>query len=219
MSGLVLRVVAAYLIGGIMGGDVMRLLRGGEDLRKSGSGNVGATNALRSRGAAFAIGVLLIDIAKGVLAVLALPALPGLPPSPELLPWLPYACGLAVSLGHCYPVFHGFKGGKGVATSTGVFGAVMLPALPWMVGVFALTVMLTGYVSLASLCGALTALAFVAFWGGGIASHAGLFTLAMVLIVVIKHRQNIQRLLQGTESRFDKAMVLRRRKPPQAGSD
>jgi glycerol-3-phosphate acyltransferase PlsY len=225
MSGAILpvllRLAAAYLLGGVMGGDLMRLLRGGEDLRKTGSGNVGATNALRSRGAAFAIGVLVIDIGKGVVAALVLPALPWLPAAPELQPWLPYACGLAAALGHCYPAVHGFKGGKGVATAVGVFGALLPAALPWMIGTFALTVMLSGYVSLASLCGAAVAVGFTALFGDGIASKAGAFALAMAALVVVKHRHNILRLLDGSESRFEKVMVLRRRPiaPPEGRND
>lgn len=219
MSGLILRLAAAYLLGGVMGGDVMRLLRGGEDLRKTGSGNVGATNALRSRGAAFAIGVLAIDIGKGVAAALALPALPlppWLPVTPELQPWLPYVCALSAALGHCYPAFHGFKGGKGVATAVGVFGALLPGSVPWMIGVFALTVMASGYVSLASLCGALTALLYVALCGSGLDSRAGWFTVAMALLVLVKHRQNIVKLLNGSENRFEKAMLLARLWRPRA---
>jgi glycerol-3-phosphate acyltransferase PlsY len=193
-----------------MGGDVIGRLTGGVDLRKSGSGNVGATNALRTRGAKFALAVLVIDVGKGVVAALLLPRVPwlggGAAPS-----WLPYACGIAAALGHCYPVSAHFKGGKGVATLTGVFGALLPAALPWMVGAFALVVMLSGYVSLASLSGALVALLWVTCIGPqGFWSVAGAFTLAMVALLVFKHRENIARLLAGDESRLEKARVLGR---------
>ena len=210
MTEILIKTLAAYLIGGIMGGDVMRLLRGGGDLRQAGSGNVGATNALRTRGPAFALGVLLIDIGKGVLAALAIPAIHW--------PWADsavlaqqsqgYLCGVAVALGHCYPLFQKFRGGKGVATLAGVFGALLPLALPWMLLVFALAVMLTGYVALASIGGALAALAWVLATGAGAPTLA--FTLAMALLVIFKHRENIRRLLGGTEHRFEKAMVLRK---------
>ena len=215
MIEIPLKVLAAYLLGGLMGGDIMRWLLGGADLRQSGSGNVGATNALRTRGAGFALGVLAIDIGKGVLAALALPAIPwpaqwigSQPPLPSLD--LGFLCGVAVALGHCYPVFQKFRGGKGVATLAGVFGALRPAALPWMLLVFALAVILTGYVAVASIGGAVAAFVYVALLHGGVQSAAGGFALAMLLLVVFKHRQNIARLFGGNESRFEKAMILRR---------
>ena len=214
MIELLAKLLIAYLLGGVMGGDVMRWLVGGDDLRASGSGNVGATNALRTRGAKFALGVLAIDIGKGVLAALAVPRLPWPLPgaaSPDLLAMLPYLCGIAAALGHCYPVFKGFRGGKGVATLTGVFGALIPSALPWIIAAFALVVMLTGYVSLASITGGIAALLFVSGFGAGIASQAGAFTLAMLALVLFKHRANLVRLATGTEPRFEKARVLGRR--------
>jgi len=212
MTEIILKLLAAYLLGGLMGGDVMRWLRGGADLRQSGSGNVGATNALRTRGAGFALGVLGIDIGKGVLASLAIPAIPW-PGAPQaLLPQLTlgFLCGVAVALGHCYPLFQKFRGGKGVATLAGVFGALLPAALPWMLLVFALSVILTGYVAIASIGGAVAAFAYVALLDGGVQSAAGCFALAMLLLVVFKHRENILRLLKGSEHRFDKAMILHR---------
>jgi glycerol-3-phosphate acyltransferase PlsY len=209
MTDLLLKVLAAYLLGGLMGGDVMRWIKGGADLRQEGSGNVGATNALRTRGAGFAAGVLAIDVGKGVLAALGIPALQ----LPGLVPALPQAemgflCGIAVALGHCYPLFQKFRGGKGVATLAGVFGALLPLALPWMLLAFALAVILTGYVALASIGGALTAYLYVAGFDGGVQSPAGCFALAMTLLVVFKHRENIQRLFKGSEHQFKKAMLL-----------
>ncbi|MDE0856752.1 MAG: glycerol-3-phosphate 1-O-acyltransferase PlsY [Nevskia sp.] len=210
MIELLLKLLAAYLIGGLMGGDVMRWLRGGVDLRQSGSGNVGATNALRTRGKGFAAGVLLIDIGKGVFASLVVPALhwPGAQPAPWPQLEQGFLCGVAVALGHCYPLFQKFRGGKGVATLAGVFGALLPAALPWMLLVFVLAVILTGYVAVASIGGAVAAYTYVALFDGGARSAAGLFTLAMLLLVVFKHRENIARLLKGGEHRFDKAMIL-----------
>jgi len=211
MIDLVLKALLAYLLGNVMGGQLMGLLRGGIDLRKVGSGNVGATNALRTQGAGFALGVLAIDVGKGVLAALAIPLLPSFG-EPQLAPGSQaYVCGVAVALGHCYPVFYRFHGGKGVATLAGVFGALLTPALLWLLAVFALIVMLSGYVSLATLGAAATAVLWVALTQpGGLLSAAGAFTLAMALLVAWKHRENIGRLLQGTEHRFEKARVLGR---------
>jgi glycerol-3-phosphate acyltransferase PlsY len=202
----------AYLLGGVMGGDLMRAWFGGGDLRAAGSGNVGATNALRTRGPAFALGVLAIDAGKGVLAALALPALPWPWLESTVLPqsWIALGCGACCALGHCYPLAHRLRGGKGVATLAGVYGALLPGALVWMLLAFALTVMLSGYVALASVAAALVAVLVVALWGGGAFSAAGAFTLAMALLVLFKHRENLRRLRAGTEHRFEKAMLLRR---------
>jgi len=209
MIEILLKILAAYLLGGLMGGDIMRWLRGGADLRQSGSGNVGATNALRTRGKGFALGVLLIDIGKGVVASLAIPAIhwPGMQAAqPQLT--VGFLCGVAVALGHCYPLFQKFRGGKGVATLAGVFGALLPAALPWMLLVFVLAVILTGYVAIASIGGAVAAFVYVGLFDGGVQSAAGLFALAMLLLVTFKHRENIARLLKGSEHRFDKAMIV-----------
>lgn len=210
MIELFYKVLAAYLIGNLMGGQLVGRLRGGVDLRKVGSGNVGATNALRTQGKGFAIAVLLIDLFKGVGAVTFLPAIQwswaGAGDMPRELQ--AYFCGVAVAVGHCYPVFSGFKGGKGVATLAGVFGALMPIALIWMLGGFILTILLTGYVSLATLIAAALSVTYAA--GLGLDSPEFLFALAMTSLVVWKHRENIQRLARGTESRFEKARVLAR---------
>lgn len=212
LIALTLKLMAAYLLGSLLGGDVMRWLLGGRDLRASGSGNVGATNALRSRGPAFAIAVLLFDMGKGLAAVLLIPLIRW-PAGGELIDpsWLPYLCGAAVALGHCYPIGARFRGGKGVATLVGVFAGLSLSVLPWMIGAFALVVLLTGYVSLATLTGAATVVAWVALASPqGMASELGTFALAMAALTVFKHRENIRRLLQGSEHRFERARILGR---------
>jgi glycerol-3-phosphate acyltransferase PlsY len=211
MIDVIWQTALAYLIGTIMGGQIVGWLRGGVDLRTQGSGNLGATNALRTQGARFALGVLAIDVIKGVVASLVVPALPTLGEPLLDRGQQAYLCGVAVAVGHCYPVTAGFRGGKGVATLAGVFGALMGAALPWMLAGFALVVMLTGYVSLATMMSALIALLVVTcFSAAGLFSDAGAFTLAMTALVVWKHRDNLRRLLAGNEHRFEKAMVLRR---------
>lgn len=210
MTDLILKALLAYLLGTVMGGQVIGALRG-VDLRASGSGNIGATNALRTQGKWFGLGVLAIDVLKGVLAVLWIPRLllPGV--EPALIETATYVCGVAVVLGHCYPVFARFRGGKGVATLAGVYGAVLTPCLPWLLAGFVLVVMLTGYASLATLMATLIAVLYVAcFTAAGLLSALGGFTLAMALLVCWKHRDNIRRLLAGSEHRFEKARVLGR---------
>lgn len=210
MVDFVLLALLAYLLGNVLGGRVMGALRGGVDLQHSGSGNPGATNALRTQGAGFALGVLAIDVFKGVLAVTVLPALPAI--GPTMLEGLARAqlCGLGVTLGHCYPVVNGFRGGKGVATLAGVFGTLLTPALGWILGVFAFVVAASGYVSLATLAAAVTALAWVGLHvDGGLGSRMGIFTLTMAGLVVWTHRANIRRLWAGNEHRFEKARFWR----------
>lgn len=213
MLELLANLVVAYLIGGVMGGDVLRVVLGGGDLRQTGSGNVGTTNALRSRGKVFALGVLAFDIGKGVLAVTLIPQLawPWVGHSTLSTMTLAYACGVAVTLGHCYPLLQKFRGGKGVATLTGVFGALLPCALPWMVLVFVLALLVCGYVSLGSLLAAVAAVLWVAFiMPAGLLSTAGAFVLAMFVLLVFKHRANIQRLARGGEYRFERVRVIGR---------
>lgn len=211
MGELLFKAVLAYLLGNLMGGHLVGRLRG-LDLGSVGSGNVGATNALRAGGTRFALMVLAIDVGKGLLGALAVPALPtsfGEPAATRET--LGYVCGAAVTLGHCYPALWKFQGGKGVATLAGVFGALLPASLPWILLGFALVLMLSGYVSLATLAATATAGLYLAcFDARGAASSAGAFTACMAALVVFKHRENIGRLLAGTESRFEKLRVLGR---------
>jgi glycerol-3-phosphate acyltransferase PlsY len=213
MFELFTKIALAYLLGTVMGGFVVGRIRGGVDLRMQGSGNVGATNALRTQGGAFALAVLLIDAGKGALAAIAVPALPW--PLPEGMVFgraaLPYACGVAAALGHIYPVWFGFRGGKGAATLTGIYAALLPPALPWIAVAFLLVLVLTGYAGLGTVTGAVTALLYVTcFHPQGLYSAPGVFTLTMALLVVYTHRGNLIRLWHGQEPRFEKAMIFKR---------
>ncbi len=213
MLELALKAGLSYLLGTVMGGHLVGRLRGGVDLRQHGSGNVGATNALRTQGHGFAAAVLLVDVAKGVLAATLVPALPW--PFPGALQVgqaiLPYACGVACALGHVYPVWYGFRGGKGAATLGGIFAVLMPVALLWMLAAFALVLVLTGFVGLATVTAALTAVLHVTcFHPDGLFSPAGGFTLGMAALVSYSHRGNLLRVWQGTETRFTRVMVLRR---------
>ncbi|MES2683613.1 MAG: glycerol-3-phosphate 1-O-acyltransferase PlsY [Pseudomonadota bacterium] len=217
MSWLV--VLLAFALGGVLGGSLIGSLRG-VNLRAAGSGNIGATNALRTQGTAFALAVLTIDAGKGALAVLLLPRLMVLM-GQGITPTLPYLCGAAAVLGHCFSPWHRFNGGKGVATLAGVFLALLPAAFGWMLSGFVLTVLLTGVVSLATLFGGLVALLYVTCWSTvGLFSAAGAFVLLMVLLVLVTHRDNWRRLLAGCESRFEKARLLGRAlRLPTIGSD
>src|SRR5580658_2320465 len=202
MLELGVKVLMAYLLGSLLGSLILGRLRG-VDIRSLGSGNAGATNALRTQGRVFGLSVLLIDLGKGVLAVLFLPAaaLPGVPIDPELSrEWLSLACGLAVVVGHVYPVWFSFRGGKGVATMVGVIGALE-PRLLIAVSIawFAVLV-LTGYVGLAGMIAGAVLVAFVyAVEPDKVPLLA--FCAAIELFVIFTHRANIARMLSGKEPR------------------
>ena len=202
MIELALKAALSYLLGGIMGGLVVGRFRG-VDIRALGSGNAGSTNALRTQGASFALAVMIIDVGKGWLAthVVSALALPFAPPSGDLHIWVPSVCGAAVMLGHVYPVWFGFRGGKAVATFLGaVIGLaprLLLPVLCTWLGV----AVLTGYVGLASMAAAI-ALPVSVVWSG-LATERPLvaFALFAALLIIITHRTNIRRMSAGSEPR------------------
>lgn len=192
----------AYLLGSVSGSIVLGRLKG-VDIRGRGSGNAGGTNALRVLGWRFALGVVIIDIGKGVAAAALVPLLHDGPLATGL--W----CALAAVAGHIWPVWHGFRGGKGGATAVGgllvVFPLAVLP----LVAVWLLVLGITGYVGLAT-CLAAISLVPSAFWLVPPEHHQNYlaFALALAAIVLFAHRANLMRLARGTESRFERARVL-----------
>jgi glycerol-3-phosphate acyltransferase PlsY len=212
MLELGVKTLMAYLLGSLLGSLVLGRLRG-VDIRSLGSGNAGATNALRTQGRVFGLLVLLIDLGKGVLGVLFLPAaaLPAVPIDPELSrEWLTLACGVAVIVGHVYPVWFAFRGGKGVATMVGVIGAVQPRLLLPVLGSWFIVLLLTGYVSLASmLAGAVLVLAVYLMEPGNLPLL--IFCFGAELLVIYTHRGNIARLLAGKENRVRRLWLFRSR--------
>jgi len=193
----------SYLLGSIVGSLVIGGFRG-VDIRALGSGNAGATNALRTQGKWIAFGVLLIDLAKGWIAThLVAPALlPGIAPAaPALHPWCVTVCGLAVILGHVYPLWFGFRGGKGVATLVGA----VLGIHPWLLLPMVLTwlaaVMLFGFVGLASMLSAFALAVSIALSAGTPRAPLLTFGVLIALLILFTHRSNIARMRAGTESR------------------
>lgn len=210
---LLLLTLIAYLLGSISGSLVLGRLRG-IDIRTQGSGNAGGTNALRTVGWPFALGVVLIDLGKGVLAAWALPMLAPLLADGVPAPlWLACACGFAAVLGHVWPVYFGFRGGKGAGTAV---GAVALLA-PWCIVplllVWLITLFGTGYVGLATILAGLSLVPSMYLVGPEPLPLAlGVFAIALAVLLVFTHRSNLARLASGTENRFEKARVLKRRK-------
>ena len=203
LLGILLIAIAAYLLGSIPVGYLLVRLFMKQDIRSVGSGNIGATNVLRSGSKALGAATFLLDMLKGCSAVWLGGFLGAL-----LLPSTPLRSAQALAalfavLGHMFPVWLRFRGGKGVATGFGVF----LVAAPWAalaaISVFFIVTFLTRYVSLASILGAASFPFFAWFLVTG---PRPLFYIAVqstvALLIIVKHHQNIRRLLAGTESRF-----------------
>ena len=196
-------VVLAYLIGSIPFSFLIVKLVAHKDVRRVGSGNVGATNAMRAAGKAAGIAALLLDVAKGVAAVLIERRLVDVS---SMGGGLVGAAAVAGVLGHCYPVWLGFRGGKGVATSAGAMGALAPPAMALTLVAFLAVVSWKRYVSLGSIVAAsLFPLFIYASQRLGWEDPDPRLLLAGVLIgliVVVKHRSNLERLRQGAEPRL-----------------
>lgn len=195
-----LLILAAYLLGSLSGSLLLGRLRG-VDIRTQGSGNAGGTNAFRTQGPTFALGVVVVDIGKGALA-----AWLGLRFAEA--GWVAYATAFAAVVGHVWPVWHGFRGGKGAATVIGATLVLWPAAVPVLLAVWLCVLILTGYVGLGTV---LTGLALATL---AIATRADTpklaFAIAAALLLVWTHRGNLARLRAGTESRFEKARLLHR---------
>ena len=216
---LLLRLLGAYLLGSINGALVVGRLAGGVDIRTQGSGNAGGTNALRTQGAKFALAVIVIDILKGWLAAvwlgtLPLPALaPSAPASAAAtLAWSPAACAFAAILGHVWPVFHGFRGGKGVATLVGAVAGLVPGQLAAVLGVWLVMMLLFGFVGLASIVAvaALPVLVLLRPPSGGAVLPLVAFGVACAVLVAWTHRGNLRRMRAGTEPRSRRLWLLGR---------
>jgi acyl phosphate:glycerol-3-phosphate acyltransferase len=183
--------VVAYLIGSVPFGLILTRLGGAGDVRAIGSGNIGATNVLRTGRKGLALATLALDLLKGALPV-----------------WLAYrylgpdmavVVGLGAVLGHCFPIWLKFRGGKGVATAAGVVIALTPLVAAIAVGVFVLIVLATRYVSLGSMLGAIAA-APSAYLMGHV--QAAELYLLLAVLIALKHAGNVRRLLPGSEAKF-----------------
>ncbi|MGA7992355.1 MAG: glycerol-3-phosphate 1-O-acyltransferase PlsY [Thermoanaerobaculia bacterium] len=194
MTREALSLVAAYLMGSVPFAIVLVRLFRGVDVRTQGSGNAGATNVLRTAGKALAIGTMALDVFKGVLAVLLMLSATYDPR------WLG-AAAVAATLGHVFPVWFGFRGGKGVATAIGGFAVLAPWSVLAVVGVFVLVVAATRFVSLGSVTAAcLLPLAMRLLFHAPDAEVVA--AAATTVLLLYSHRANIRRLLDGTERRL-----------------
>lgn len=194
----VLVLLLAYLFGSISGSLLLGRLRG-VDVRKLGSGNAGGTNAFRTQGARFALGVAAIDIGKGALAAwLAV----------HFAPAWAWPALLLVMAGHVWPVWHGFRGGKGAAAAVGALLLLWPLAVGVLVVLWLLVLITTGYVGLATVLAA----ASLPLWAWGLQAGVQVlgYSIVIALFIAFTHRANLQRLWQGNELRFERVRLLHR---------
>jgi len=193
----------AYLSGSISGSLLLGRFRG-VDIREQGSGNAGGTNAFRTQGFKFALGVVFIDVGKGALA-----AYLGLrfssPANAHIMPFIALLCAV---VGHVWPVFHGFRGGKGAATLVGGLLLLWPFAVLVLVLIWCLCLSLTGYVGLSTVLAGISLLVLALI--SKTSMTALVFSAAAAFLMLFTHRGNMQRLLQKNEYRFDKAMLWQR---------
>lgn len=202
----------AYVLGSLSGSLMLGRLRG-VDIRTLGSGNAGSTNALRTQGLAFALGVMSIDVGKAVLATILARQLAtqfGLEPIDAAM-----AAAISVLVGHVWPVFHGFRGGKGAATAVGALLVLWPPAaliglLTWLP-----VLVIGGWVSLATLCAGVVVLLASFLWSSPDAQpQISLYAGFVVVAMLWTHRSNLARLRAGNEHRFERARVFRKKLDP-----
>ena len=214
MLELGVKFLISYFIGSLMGAMIVGKIRGGVDIRTMGSGNAGGTNALRTQGVLFALAVVVIDVGKGVIGAGVVPGLelPFVATDPEVSRiWLTMCCAAAAVIGHVWPIYHGFQGGKGAATFIGTLIILGPATIVVILLVWAIVVALTGYVGLASM----SAVTSLPVWLGvtRLPEDQPLFIYSIVMagFIIYCHRSNIQRMREGTENRDTKMMLLRRK--------
>jgi acyl phosphate:glycerol-3-phosphate acyltransferase len=203
MNPWIVSISVAYLLGSIPFGYLLVLIFRKEDVRTKGSGNIGATNVARSGAKGLGVATLLLDLGKGVVAVLVAKHFAGAAGLDSVAVYdLMVAAAVAVVLGHIFPVWLGFKGGKGVATALGAFLVLSWPSgvgiLMVFIGVFAMT----RYVSLSSMLGAASYPLFGFYFVAQRTPMVWFGFLFIPALVIVKHHENIARLMKGTESRF-----------------
>jgi glycerol-3-phosphate acyltransferase PlsY len=191
-----LSIPIAYLLGSIPFGYLLVRVFRKQDIRATGSGNIGATNVARSGAKGLGLATLVLDLGKAYLAVLIAKLIA--PGNYDLA----VLAAIAAILGHVYPVWLGFRGGKGVASALGVFLALTWPSALCILGVFIAVVALTRFVSLASIVAAASLPFFALHFVGERTPTVVAGFLFITFLIIAKHHQNIRRLLSGTESRF-----------------
>jgi glycerol-3-phosphate acyltransferase PlsY len=200
-----LALILAYFLGSIPFGHIIVKLKTGQDVRASGSGATGATNVLRTAGKTLGILTFVLDIVKGVVAVVLARWMTGVGSGDTT--WIVAGAAILAIIGHIFPVWLGFKAGKGVATGLGVFLAIAPVAALCAFAIFIGIVAKTRYISLGSIIGSVIMIPLIWFWNGWMWPSPYLTQMLVAItivaaVIVFKHHENIQRLLRGTENKF-----------------
>lgn len=212
---LIIILFFCYLLGSLSGSLLLGKLKG-TDIRKMGSGNAGGTNAFRTMGVTFALGVLIIDVLKGFIAVKFAPyiQLGGSITTNEIeISTLQVVCAIGVIVGHVYPIFHDLKGGKGAGTMIGVLAVLFPMYLCIGLPIWVLILIISGYVGISTIfAGIALPICTHIFYPNGIYSPFGYFSVMIALFLIYTHRSNIHRMIDGNEDRFEKIMLFHRKK-------
>lgn len=214
MLELGVKFLLSYFIGSLMGAMIVGRIRGGVDIRTMGSGNAGGTNALRTQGVLFALGVIIVDVGKGAIGAGVIPGLdlPFVGIDPEISrTWLTISCASAAVFGHVWPIYHGFRGGKGAATYIGTF-IVLNPffIIPLLL-VWAWMIVLFGYVGLATMTAAVALPVWLAATRLPADQALFIYSVVMAMFIIYWHRSNIQRMRRGEEDQITRLMFFRRK--------
>ena len=217
MLELGVKFLLSYFIGSVMGSMVVGRLRGGVDIRTMGSGNAGGTNALRTQGWVFALGVVVIDIGKGVAGTGVVPGLnlPFVATDPALArDWLTLCCAAAAVIGHVWPMWHKFRGGKGAATLIGTLIVLSPDLILPVLLVWGIVLTSFGYVGFATIAAGVAAPIYLAATRLPEDQPLFIYCATMALYIIFSHRSNLQRMRDGTESRQTRLMLFRRQRAP-----
>jgi len=209
MAAILVKTLLAYLLGSVSGSMLIGRLKK-VDIRSQGSGNAGGTNAFRTQGLVFALGVVLIDVGKGYVAARWIPAINlgggGSMADQQLVVM---ACAFAAVLGHCFPLWHGFRGGKGAATVVGALVVIEPWLLLPLVMTWLITLIMTGYVGLSTVLAGFSLLP--AAWAMN-DDRLMIFSAILAFFLLFTHRANMHRLREGTEYRFERIHIFSRKR-------
>ena len=215
MFELAIKFLLSYLLGSVSGALTVGKLKNNTDIRKIGSGNAGATNALRTQGFFFALAVVIIDIGKGIIAPLYVSTWDAVYFSQEPQidqQMLTLICAAAAVIGHVWPMWHQFRGGKGAATLLGAYLVVSYPLVIVMLISFFVLLSLFGFVGLATVISGFCVCIYLLASGIQLSSPLFLFSFSMAIYLTYTHRSNISRLIKGSEPRNEKVMIFRKKK-------
>ena len=200
----IVRIILSYLIGSISGSMVIGKFKK-VDIREMGSGNAGGTNAFRTQGALFALGVIIIDIFKGFAATYYIGMGFGDVSSLSL------TCGFASVIGHIYPIYHQFKGGKGAGTLIGVLLALPLSGIviPTLILIWLVILVITGYVGLGTIITGISFPIYLYLFNNQV-PELMIFGMLCSILIIFTHRSNIIRMYRGEENQFEKIMIFKK---------